>query len=77
MAKADIVNNHSNLYPPIKAMVAAIGKTIELAPPSLQPAIKMAVAGEVLNLEQTNEAREIVASLYTCFTCDEKKKGGK
>lgn len=77
MAKADIVNNHSNLYPPIKAMVAAIGETIKLAPPSLQPAIKMAVAGEVLNLEQTNEAREIVASLYTCFTCDEKKKGGK
>ncbi len=77
MSKADIVSNHSELYPPVMAMVVAIEETIKLAPASLQPAIKMAVAERVLNIQHTAEARDVISSLYSCYSCDEKKIGGK
>lgn len=73
MSKTDIVNNHSNLYPPIKALVVAIGEIIKMAPVSLRASIRMAAAHELLNLENSNEAREVLASLYQCFTLNNKE----
>lgn len=70
MSKQDIVSNHSNLYPPIMAMVMAIEETIKLAPASLQPAIKMAAAERVLNLEHTDDVRNIISTLYSCYSND-------
>ena len=73
MSKSDIVSNHDQLYPPIKAMIIAIGGVIKMAPVSLRASIRMAAAHELLNLESTNEAREVLASVYHCFTLNNKE----
>ena len=77
MAKNDIVGHNASLYPPIKACITAIHEMVELAPVTLRSAIKMAAAHEILNLDNTDEAREILASVYSCYTLDKNTKEDK
>lgn len=65
--KNDIVASNRALYKPILAQIEALKATIMLAPKSLRKPLKLAAVNELLELDDTQECKEILTSFYEIY----------
>ena len=65
--KNNIVEHNRQLYPPILAQVTALKLTIEMAPKTLQEALLLASVEELLNLEPSQELKEILVAVNRIY----------
>ena len=67
LEKNSIVANNRALYKPILAQIEALKATINMAPKTLREPLLLASTQELLELEDTQEAKEVLLGVYRIY----------
>ena len=70
LEKNSIVANNRALYKPILAQIEALKATINMAPKTLREPLLLASTQVLLGLEDTQEVKEILYSVYNIYNME-------